>query len=193
MNISLACQQLFNGNVNMNITDEDVLGLFNRLLEWLHQADLKNFGSHITIVNVASGAQHVETIQAQYVGEARPPAAPPTPPKHGKTHPKTFEDPTPLSALFWKSHHEALEKVLSSWQPYMTGETAELLSLRDFQFDLTKIRPPTVYLDLARLINHGALQTSMRVLAAYMFTHSNLSKSENALYVQLKRYKKLCK
>jgi len=30
------------------------------------------------------------------------------------------------------------------------------------------------------------------VLAAYMFQHSNLSRSENALYVQLKRYRRLC-
>jgi hypothetical protein len=30
------------------------------------------------------------------------------------------------------------------------------------------------------------------VLAAYMFQHSNLSRSENALYVQMKRYRRLC-
>ena len=44
----------------MNINDDEALGLINRLLEGLHQADLTNFGSHLQIVYVASGAQHVE-------------------------------------------------------------------------------------------------------------------------------------
>ena len=45
----------------MNINDDEALGFINRLLERLHQADLTNFGSHLQIVYVASGAQHVET------------------------------------------------------------------------------------------------------------------------------------
>ena len=45
----------------MNMNDDEALGLINRLLERLHQADLKNFGSHLQIVYVASGGQHVET------------------------------------------------------------------------------------------------------------------------------------
>ena len=45
----------------MNINNDEALGLLNRLLERLHQADLKNFGSHLQIVYVASGGQHVET------------------------------------------------------------------------------------------------------------------------------------
>ena len=44
----------------MNINDDEAIGLLNRLLERLHQADLTNFGSHLQIVYVASGAQHVE-------------------------------------------------------------------------------------------------------------------------------------
>lgn len=174
-------------------TSEDILASINRLLDMLHQVGGENFGSHITIVNVASGAQHVENIQAQYVGEAHPAATPPAPPRGGEPPKRPFDDKTPLSALFWKSHHEELEKVLNTWLPYLAGETEEVLRLNDFQFDFSKTQPATVYLDLARLINHGALQTSMSVLAAYMFSHSNLSKSENALYVQLKRYKKICK
>ena len=38
------------------MNDDEAIGLLNRLLERLHQADLTNFGSHL-----ASGAQHVET------------------------------------------------------------------------------------------------------------------------------------
>ena len=45
----------------MNINDDEALGFINRLLERLHHADLTNFGSHLQIVYVASGAQHVET------------------------------------------------------------------------------------------------------------------------------------
>ena len=44
----------------MNLNDDEAIGLINRLLEGLHQADLTNFGSHLQIVYVASGAQHVE-------------------------------------------------------------------------------------------------------------------------------------
>ncbi len=43
------------------MNDDEAIGLINRLLERLHQADLTNFGSHLQIVYVASGAQHVET------------------------------------------------------------------------------------------------------------------------------------
>ena len=54
--------------MNFN-NDNEVLDFFNRLLELLHQADLQNFGSHIQLVYVASGAQHVDHIQTQYFGE----------------------------------------------------------------------------------------------------------------------------
>ena len=98
---------------------------------------------------------------------------------------------TPLSALFRKNSHEKLQTVLETWRPFLIGETEDVMKLNEFKFDLSRIQPSTIYLDLAQLINQGGLQCSMSVLAAYMFTHSNLSRSENALYVQLKRYKKL--
>jgi hypothetical protein len=44
----------------MNSNDEEALGLLNRLLEGLHQAGFENFGSHINLVYVAPGAQHVD-------------------------------------------------------------------------------------------------------------------------------------
>ena len=47
--------------MNLN-NEEEVLGLLTRLLDQLHQADLKNFGSKIEIVYVASGGQHVENL-----------------------------------------------------------------------------------------------------------------------------------
>ncbi len=50
------------------MNNEEALGLLNRLLEWLRQADLKNFGSHISLNFYADGAQHVDSIQTQYFG-----------------------------------------------------------------------------------------------------------------------------
>ena len=54
----------------MNITDDEALGFMDRLPEWLRQADLTNFGSHIEVVYVTPGAQHVDK---QYI------ASPPSP------------------------------------------------------------------------------------------------------------------
>ena len=47
--------------------DEDALEFINRLLEWLHQAGHTNNGSKIELVYVASGGQHVDTIQSQNI------------------------------------------------------------------------------------------------------------------------------
>ncbi len=47
--------------MNFN-NDNEVLDFFYRLLDMLHQADLQNFGSHIQLVYVAPGAQHVDHI-----------------------------------------------------------------------------------------------------------------------------------
>ena len=35
----------------MNITDDEALGFMDRLLEWLRQADLTNFGSRIEVAS----------------------------------------------------------------------------------------------------------------------------------------------
>ena len=42
------------------MNENEAIGLINHLLDGLHQADLTNFGSHLQIVYVASGGQHVE-------------------------------------------------------------------------------------------------------------------------------------
>ena len=74
MNVPLACQQVFNGNVNMNYNNEevpdflgglgdmlpaDVLKKLNELLELLHQSDHTNQGS--TVINIyEKGSWHVD-------------------------------------------------------------------------------------------------------------------------------------
>ena len=106
-----------------------------------------------------------------------------------------FDKKTPLSVLFRESSHEELKERIMSWRPYLAEKALaeDELALTSFQFNFTKIRPVNVYMDLAHLINHDALCVPISVLAAYMFQHSNLSKSEKALYVQLKRYRSMCK
>ena len=166
----------------------------NELLEQLHQSNNNHHqGSNNTFVYVASGAQYVKT-QYQLTPLPNPPR------RRGNDAAEKNADPpynadTPLSALFRESHHEELRKIIDSWRPFLIDDAPDKDALRfnRFQFDFEQTRPVCIYMDLARLINHDALSSPVSVLAAYLFLHSNLSSSENALYVQLKRYKKMCK
>ena len=100
---------------------------------------------------------------------------------------------TPLSALFRNEHHEMLRNIINSWRSALIDSPKEdALEMTTFFFDFDWIRPIEVYMDLTCLIVHDGLYTTMKVLAHYMATHSNLSKSEATLYALLKRYKRLC-
>lgn len=153
---------------------------------------LSKFNGNIVFNIYKSGSQHVDNIQTQII-ETLPQ---PLPKGRGEDTVKgeSLDDNTPLSALFRENHHEELRKVIESWRPNMVHDLSDVdaLQLYHFEFDLTAIRPVSIYMDLVHLVNHDALRPPMSVLAAYMFQHSNLSCSENALYVQLKRYKKMC-
>ena len=189
-----------------NTSEEELLDRIARLLDrLLEPGGATPNGSHLSIVYVARGAQHVDRVENQYIGAY--PAPGPAPERGGeKALPDTrgdgkasgkgtpFDKDTPLADLFRESHHKELRQIIDSWRPYLTDADpdADALQFSTFQFDLSQIRPATVYLDFAHLINHDALQSPMSVLAAYMFQHSNLSRSENALYVQMKRYRRLC-
>ena len=170
----------------------EVLKKVNELLEQLQQKGHPNQGSKIELVYVAPGAQHIDT--QINIGDTCP-----KPRKALKEEESSasihFDADTPLSALFRENHHEELRKIIDSWRPYLIGDNpnVDALALKDFQFDFDLFRPISVYTDITFLINKGALNPPMSVLAAYMFKHSNLSRSENALYVQLKRYRKMCK
>ena len=157
----------------------DVLKKVNELLERVHRKDKDHQGS-----------QYVD--KQINIGETLP--VPPCVGREKNTEKKEdiIKNETPLSALFRKDSHEELKKVITTWQPYLTGVTEDVLTLSKFQFDLSRIQPSTVYLDLAHLINQGGLQYSMSVLAAYLFRHSNLSQSESTLYSQLRKYKCIC-
>ena len=69
------------------MNDDEAIGLLNRLLERLHQADLTNFGSHLQIVYVASGAQHVET----QINIENPPKQPSTNPEKEQPLPNPLQ------------------------------------------------------------------------------------------------------
>ena len=59
--------------MNFN-NDEEALDFFTRLLERLQLAGFNQQCSHIQLVYVAPGAQHVETVQNQYLYPAPSPA-----------------------------------------------------------------------------------------------------------------------
>ena len=180
----------------MEFNDDEIVALLNRLLEKLHQADSNNQGSKIEVVYVASGGQHVDHVDNQYFygDKWKERQKDKKEAKHNKTASGVpFDGNTPLSALFRENHHDKLKAVIESWRPYLLNDEKEreALALTSFAFDMEKIRPISIYMDLAHLVNHEALRLPMSVLAAYMFQHSNMSRSQNALYVQLKRYRKM--
>ena len=177
----------------MEINGEELLASLNRLLEGLHQAGLTDFGSHLSIVYVASGAQYVSTIHNQY-----PQPLPANPRKRGndaagETADPPFDADTPLSALFRENHHEELRKIINSWRPYLIGDdpSIDALALAHFEFDFDKVIATHIYIDLGRLLYvHALKDDNMSQLAKYLYQHSNLSNSESTLYVQLRKYKK---
>ena len=168
---------------------EDALGLLNRLPALLRWAGLKNFGSHLYFNYFAPGSQYINRID-HFHGDKCQKKVKSSTKEISDTEP--FNDNTPLSTLFRENHHEELRKAIESWRPFLIGETEDVMKLNEFKFDLSRIQPSTVYLDLAQLINQGGLRCSMSVLAAYMFSHSNLSQSETTLYSQLRKYKCIC-
>ena len=178
----------------MNINSgEDFLALLNRLLEGLHQAGMTNFGSHLSIVYVARGAQHVDTVQNQYVGPHPSPLQRRGSMAAEKDANPPFDADTPLSALFHESHHEELSQIIDSWRPYLKdNETdTDALAMSHFEFDFDKVIATHIYIDLGRLLYAHALKDdNMSLLAKYLFRHSNLSNSQSTLYVQLRKYKK---
>ena len=171
--------------------DEEAIDFFNRLLERLHQAGFDNRSSHISLVYVAPGAQHIDHVDNQnFYGDTYPkPKKAPKAEEPSAT--KTFNQDTPLSALFRENHHEELRKVIESWRPYLIGDdpATDALAITRFEFDKKRIYSNRIYYDLLGLDTLGALQVPLSQLASYLADHSNLSHSYDTLYRQLKRYR----
>ena len=109
--------------MNFN-NDNEVLDFFYRLLDMLHQADLQNFGSHIQLVYVAPGAQHVDHIQTQYFGERHSTALHPVPQKQSEL-PEALA--TPQAMLLWQKAQLA-GYVDEHYQPLLSRTQAALLA-----------------------------------------------------------------
>ena len=169
----------------------EVLKMLNELLEQQHRTGHPNNGSKIEFVYVASGGQHVETIQKQIVYTTKQQEVPKV---RDTIIEEQFNDETPLSALFRKSHHEELRKRIDSWRPYLIDDDPDIdtVAISNFQFDKDQIYSNKVYRDLCELDALGALQVSLSQLARYLSAHSNLSRSYATLYQQLKYYRSEC-
>ena len=109
----------------MTITDDEALGFMDRLLEWLRQADLTNFGSRIEVVYVAPGAQHVDK---QYI------ASPPSPLQKargvdGSEMSKSLPDElaTDEAMALWRKAQQA-GYVNEHYQPLLSRTQAALLA-----------------------------------------------------------------
>ena len=105
------------------MNDDEAIGLLNRLLERLHQADLTNFGSHLQIVYVASGAQHVEN--QINIGKTLP-----SPPcvgreKEASNLPEALS--TEAAMALWKKA-QAAGWVDANYQPLISRTQAALLA-----------------------------------------------------------------
>ena len=168
----------------------EVLKKLNELLERLHQASHTDHGG--IVINIyEKGSQHVDHVDNQYFyGDACRKSAK-APKEKDESVTKTFDDETPLSALFRENHHENLRKVIESWRSYLIGDdsTVDALAMTRFEFDKERIYSTRVYYDLLDLDDLGALQVSLSLLARYLADHSNLSSSYETLYRQLKKYR----
>ena len=110
------------------MNDDEAIGLMNRLLERLHQADLKNFGSHLQIVYVASGGQHVET--QINLGAYHHPQASPQPSPKGKGDERELLPEalrTKDAMVLWKKAQDA-GYVDANYQPLISRTQAALLA-----------------------------------------------------------------
>ena len=112
----------------MNITDDEALDFMDRLPEWLRQADLTNFGSHIEVVYVAPGAQHVDK-QFNF-GKPHTPETLPVPPCVGRGK-GTGELPDELATdeamILWRKAQRA-GYVNEHYQPLISRTQAALLA-----------------------------------------------------------------
>ena len=113
----------------MNINDDEALGLINRLLERLHQADLKHVGSHLQIVYIASGGQHIET--QINIGKAQPkPETQPSPPCAGREKgPNNLPEilATDEAMMLWRNAQQA-GYMDEHYQPLLSRTQAALLA-----------------------------------------------------------------
>ena len=118
----------------MNFNDDEIVGLLNRLLEMLHQADGNNQGS--IVFNVySSGSLHVDHVDTQnFYGDACPkPQTLPDPPCVGREKGKEDTPTLPPSLcteqamVLWRKAQRA-GYVDEHYQPLLSRTQAALLA-----------------------------------------------------------------
>ena len=111
----------------MNFNDDEIVGLLNRLLEMLHQADGNNQGS--IVLNVySSGSLHVDHVDTQnFYGDACP--KPQKEKEKGKEDTPTLPAPlgTEQAMVLWRKAQRA-GYVDEHYQPLLSRTQAALLA-----------------------------------------------------------------
>ena len=103
-------------------SNEEALGLFNRLLEQFHQAGISKIDN---LVFVAPGAQYVNHIDTQIFGERQQQDTPPAAPV--KDTPLPPELSTPKAMALWQKA-QAKGYVDANYQPLISRTQAALLA-----------------------------------------------------------------
>ena len=113
----------------MNFNDDEIVGLLNRLLEKLHQADGNNQGS--IVLNVySSGSLHVDHVDTQnFYGDACPKPQKEKEKEKGKEDTPTLPAPlgTEQAMMLWRKAQRA-GYVDEHYQPLLSRTQAALLA-----------------------------------------------------------------
>ena len=113
----------------MNFNDDEIVGLLNRLLEMLHQADGNNQGS--IVFNVySSGSLHVDHVDTQnFYGDACPKPQKEKEKEKGKEDTPTLPAPlgTEQAMMLWRKAQRA-GYVDEHYQPLLSRTQAALLA-----------------------------------------------------------------
>lgn len=88
------------------------------------------------------------------------------------------------------SHFEEVHQIFLKWKSHVKFVPADSPdSSGRLEFDLTALNENGIFRDFAHLINHDALNCSMREFARSIVDWTNLGDSEESVYTRLKRYK----
>ena len=110
--------------------DEESIDFFNRLLERLHQAGFDNRSSHISLVYVAPGAQHIERVDnLNFYGDTYPKPKKPLKAEEPSATPQSLPAMlrTPEAMTLWKKA-QSVGYVDANNQPLISRTQAALLA-----------------------------------------------------------------
>lgn len=111
----------------MDLSNEDILELINRLLERLHQTGEDKESSHITFTYVAPGAQYVNHIDTQIFGADK--SQKPKPASSSTSEPPQLPEPlaTDEAMVLWRKAQQA-GWVDENFQPKISRTKAAMMA-----------------------------------------------------------------